>query len=237
MPVGVPKVITRLSDDEEEAAQWVDLFHGLFRKRFLFLCQELKDELANQLIGMMVYFDQIEGKFDKEDTENKSDIDNNIDNNNGNDDKKEKDPNIYMYLNCPGGSAICGIALYDIMNLLERDVTTICAGSCASMGSFILTGGTRGKRIALPHCRIMIHQPEGGSKGQSIDVTKDSEEVRRIREQVIEIYVERTGQSIEQIEEDLERDEFMSAREAKMYGLVDHVGLNHADIVKISRKF
>ncbi len=237
MPVGVPKVRSRLPG-EEEAVQWVDLFHGLFKRRFLFLCQELKEELANQLMGMMIYYDQIEGKFDLDKTIKQNGEDqNNIDNEREtliDEDEKNKDPNVYMYINCPGGSASCGIAVYDVMNFIERDITTICAGSASSMGSFLLTGGTREKRIALPHCRIMIHQPEGGSKGQSIDITSESQEVRKLREHIIEIYVERTGQSREQIIEDLDRDEFMSAHEAKKYGLVDHVGFTYDDIQKIS---
>ena len=128
-----------------------------------------------------------------------------------------------MYINSPGGSVTCGIGVFDIINFVESDVTTICAGSAASMASFVLAGGTRGKRIAFPHCRIMIHQPEGGSQGQASEVLLESEEVIRIRRQVGLLYADRTGQSIDKISRDMDRDQFMSAREAKDYGLVDHV--------------
>ena len=192
MPIGVPKVAFRLPG--EESAQWVDLFNRLFRARVLFLCQDLGDELANQLIGVMVYLNA-----------------------------EEPSEDLYMYINSPGGSVTCGIGVFDIINFIEADVTTICAGSAASMASFVLAGGTRGKRIAFPHSRIMIHQPEGGSQGQASEVLLESEEVIRIRRQVGQLYADRTGQSLNTITKDMDRDQFMSAREAKDYGLVDHV--------------
>ena len=192
MPIGVPKVPFRLPG--EPAAQWVDLYNRLYRERVLFLCQDLDDELANQLIGIMLYLNAEEA---------------------------EKD--LYIYINSPGGSVICGIAVYDIVNYIKSDVTTICVGTAASMSSFILAGGTRGKRIAFPHSRIMIHQPEGGSQGQASEVLSESKEVIRIRNQVGRIYSERTGQSLNRISKDMDRDQFMSAREAKNYGLVDHL--------------
>ena len=192
MPIGVPKVAFRMPG--EEFAQWVSLFDRLFRARVLFLCQELRDELANQLIGVMLYLNA-----------------------------EEQSEDLYMYINSPGGSVTCGIAVYDIMNFIESDVTTICAGTASSMASFVLAGGTRGKRIAFPHCRIMIHQPEGGSQGQASEVLSESEEVIRIRRQVGRIYAERTGQNLDKISQDMDRDQFMSAREAKEYGLVDHL--------------
>lgn len=192
MPIGVPKVPFRLPG--EPAAQWVDLYNRLYRERVLFLCQDLNDELANQLIGIMLYLNA-EGKI--------------------------KD--LYIYINSPGGSVTCGIAVYDIVNYIDADVTTLCVGTAASMASFILAGGSRGKRIAFPNSRIMIHQPEGGSQGQASEVIYESDEVIRIRRQVGRIYANRTGQSLSQISRDMDRDQFMSAREAKEYGLVDHL--------------
>ena len=192
MPIGVPKVPFRLPG--EPAAQWVDLYNRLYRERVLFLCQDLDDELANQLIGIMLYLNAEENLKD-----------------------------LYIYINSPGGSVTCGIAVYDIVNYINSDVITLCVGTAASMASFILTGGTRGKRIAFPHSRIMIHQPEGGSQGQASEVLSESEEVIRIRRQVGQIYADRTGQSLSQISRDMDRDQFMSAREAKEYGLVDHL--------------
>ena len=192
MPIGVPKVPFRLPG--EPSAQWVDLYNRLYRERVLFLCQDLDDELANQLIGIMLYLNA-----------------------------EEKLKDLYIYINSPGGSVTCGIAVYDIMNYINSDVTTLCVGTAASMASFILAGGTRGQRIAFPHSRIMIHQPEGGSQGQASEVLSESEEVIRIRHQVGKIYADRTVQSLSQISRDMDRDQFMSAHEAKEYGLVDHL--------------
>lgn len=192
MPIGVPKVPFRLPG--EPAAQWVDLYNRLYRERVLFLCQDLDDELSNQLIGIMLYLNA-----------------------------EEEAKDFYIYINSPGGSVTCGIAVYDIVNYIDSDVTTLCVGTAASMASFILAGGTRGKRIAFPHSRIMIHQPEGGSQGQASEVLSESEEVIRIRHQVGKIYADRTGQNLNRISRDMDRDQFMSAREAKDYGLIDHL--------------
>lgn len=192
MPIGVPKVPFRLPGEPD--AQWVDLYNRLYRERVLFLCHDLNDELANQLIGIMLYLNAEENSKD-----------------------------LYIYINSPGGSVTCGIAVYDILNYIEADVITLCVGTAASMASFILAGGSRGKRIAFPHSRIMIHQPEGGSQGQASEVVSESEEVVRIRRQVGKIYSSRTGQSLARISKDMDRDQFMSAREAKEYGLVDHL--------------
>ena len=195
MPIGVPKVPFRMPG--EPAAQWVDLYNRLYRDRVLFLCQELDDELANQLIGIMLYLNA-----------------------------EEESKGLFLYINSPGGSVTCGIAVYDAMHYVEADVTTICVGTAASMASFILAGGDRGRRIALPHARIMIHQPEGGSRGQASDVVSESSEVLRIRHQVGRIYAERTGQPLSRISRDMDRDQFMSAREGKEYGLVDQVAVD-----------
>ena len=195
MPIGVPKVPFRLPG--EPSAQWVDLYNRLYRDRVLFLCQELDDELANQLIGIMVFLSA-----------------------------EDKSKGIFIYINSPGGSVTCGIAVYDGMNYAKADVSTICVGTAASMASFVLAGGERGKRIALPHSRIMIHQPEGGNQGQASEVLSESEEVIRIRREVAKIYAERTSQSLSKISRDMDRDQFMSAREAKEYGIVDQVAVD-----------
>nr|ACQ90755.1 proteolytic subunit 2 of clp protease [Neglectella solitaria] len=195
MPIGVPKVPFRLPG--EPSAQWVDLFNRLYRERLLFLCQDLDDEVSNQLIGIMLYLNA-----------------------------EEKFKDIYIFINSLGGSVTCGIAVYDVMNFVEADVSTICVGTAASMASFVLAGGKRGKRIALPHTRIMIHQPEGGGQGQASEVLSESEEVRRLRRQVGQIYAEQTSQSLNRISRDMDRDQFMSAREAKEYGLVDQVAVD-----------
>nr|YP_009532725.1 Clp protease proteolytic subunit [Pedobesia claviformis]AYC65300.1 Clp protease proteolytic subunit [Pedobesia claviformis] len=195
MPIGVPKVPFRLPG--EASAQWVDLYNRLYRERVLFLCQDLDDELANQLIGIMLYLNA-----------------------------EEQNKDVYLYINSPGGSVTCGIAVYDIMHYIKSEITTLCIGTAASMASFILVGGTYGKRIAFSHSRIMIHQPEGGSQGQASEVLSESKEVMRIRRQVGQIYADRTGQSLSQISRDMDRDQFLSSLEAKQYGLVDHLPLS-----------
>ena len=192
MPIGVPKVPYRFMG--EDSAQWIDLYNRLYRDRVLFLCQDLDDELANQLIGIMLYLNA-----------------------------EDKSKGIYVYINSPGGSVTCGVGVFDAMNYIKADVTTICVGTAASMASFVLAGGKKGKRLALPHSRIMIHQPEGGSQGQASVVLSESEEVLRIRDEVAQIYSERTGQTLDRISRDMNRDQFMSAREAKDYGLVDQI--------------
>lgn len=195
MPIGVPKVPFRMPG--ESAAQWVDLYNRMYRERVLFFCQELDDEFANQLIGIMLYLNA-----------------------------EDANKGLYVYINSPGGSVTCGIAVYDTMNYVRCGVTTICVGTAASMASFVLAGGDKGKRIALPHARIMIHQPEGGSQGQASEVLSESEEVMRIRRQVGRIYAERTGQPLSRVSRDMDRDQFMSAKEAKEYGLIDQVAVD-----------
>jgi len=192
MPIGVPKVAFRLPG--ESVPQWLDIYNRLYRARVIFLGSELDDELANQLVGVMLYLSA-----------------------------ENQRKGLFIYINSPGGSVTCGITVYDVMHHVESEVTTICMGIAASMASFILAGGDRGHRIALPHSRVMIHQPQGGMQGQASEVQIEAEEVMRIRRQVGQIYAERTGQSLATIARDMDRDNFMSAREAKNYGLVDQV--------------
>ena len=192
MPIGVPKVPFRMPG--EPTAQWVDLFNRLSRERILFLCSELKDELANQLIGIMLFLNA-----------------------------EESDKGLYLYINSPGGSIICGVGVYDCMNFVEAEVSTICVGTAASVASFVLAGGAIGKRLAFPNSRIMIHQPEGGSRGQASDILFESSEVDKIRERVAKTYAQITGQSLTQIVTDLDRDQYLSPNQAKDYGIVDQV--------------
>ena len=178
----------------EPFVQWVDLYNRLSEERVLLLCQALEDELSNQLIGLMLYLSA-----------------------------QDSNKGLFLYINSPGGSVTCGISVYDAIRYVRADVTTICVGTAASMASFVLAGGNFGKRIALPHSRMMIHQPEGGSLGQVSEVVYESEQVVRVRRQIGQIYAERTRQSLSKISRDMDRDQFMSAREAKEYGLVDLV--------------
>lgn len=174
--------------------QWIDLEDRLFRERIIFLTEEVDDAIANAIVAYMLFLDS--------------------------DDQTKP---IYLYINSPGGSVTAGMAIYDTMQYIKSEVVTICVGLAASMGSFLLMAGSKGKRLALPHSRIMIHQPSGGTRGQATDIEIEAREILRIRRQLNQIYAERTGQSLEKIEKDMDRDFFLSAQEAKEYGLLDQV--------------
>lgn len=201
MPIGVPKVAYRLPGEAQ--AQWVDLYNRLYRERILFLGQDLNDEIANQLIGIMLYLSA-----------------------------EDSSQRLFLYINSPGGSVTSGIGVYDAIHHVTAQVTTICMGLAASMASLVLCGGDH--RIALPHGRVMLHQPEGGSNGQASEIIFEAWEVLRIRRQVGWLYAQRTGQTLNTIAEDMDRDAFMSAQEAVTYGIVDAVAypvgeVNNAD--------
>ncbi len=174
--------------------QWISIYTRLSQERILFLGQEVTDGIANSLVASMLYLDS--------------------------DDPTKP---IYLYINSPGGSVTAGMAIFDTMQYIKCDVVTICVGLAASMGSFLLAAGTKGKRLALPHSRIMIHQPSGGARGQATDIQIEAKEIMRIRHQLNGIYATNTGNPIEKIEKDMDRDFFMSAEEAKEYGLIDSV--------------
>jgi len=174
--------------------QWISIYTRLSQERILFLGQEVTDGIANSLVASMLYLDS--------------------------DDPIKP---IYLYINSPGGSVTAGMAIFDTMQFIKCDVITICVGLAASMGSFLLAAGTKGKRLALPHSRIMIHQPSGGARGQATDIGIEAKEILRIRHQLNGIYAKNTGNSIEKIEKDMDRDFFLSAQEAKEYGLIDNV--------------
>ncbi|MCX7594843.1 MAG: ATP-dependent Clp protease proteolytic subunit [Fischerella sp.] len=192
MPIGVPKVPYRMPG--EQFTQWIDIYNRLYRERIIFLGRDIDDEIANQIIAVMLYLDS-----------------------------EDPGKDIYLYINSPGGMVTSGMAIFDTMQHIKSDVVTICVGLAASMGSFLLAAGTKGKRLALPHSRIMIHQPSGGTRGQATDIEIEAKEILRIRRQLNEIYAKNTGQPIEKIEKDMDRDFFMSAQEAKEYGLIDKV--------------
>jgi len=175
-------------------SDWIDIYNRLYRERIIFLGKEVDDEITNQIIAVMLYLDS-----------------------------EDNNKDIYLYINSPGGSVTAGMAIYDTMQHIKSDVVTICVGLAASMGSFLLAAGKQGKRLALPHSRIMIHQPSGGVRGQATDIEIEAREILRIRRQLNQIYADKTGQSVEKIEKDIDRDFFMSAQEAKEYGLIDRV--------------
>jgi ATP-dependent Clp protease protease subunit len=137
----------------------------------------------------------------------------------------EKD--IYLYINSPGGVITSGMSIYDTMNYIKPDVCTICIGQAASMGAFLLSSGTKGKRYSLPHSRIMIHQPLGGAQGQATDIQIQAKEIQRMKEMLNQMIADQTGQPLKVIEKDTDRDNFMSATEAQVYGLIDKVITNH----------
>jgi ATP-dependent Clp protease protease subunit len=167
----------------------------MFRERIIFLFEEVDDGIANAIVAYLLYLDS--------------------------DDQSKP---IYLYINSPGGSVTAGMAIYDTMQHIKSDIITICVGCAASMGAFLLASGTKGKRLALPHSRIMIHQPLGGTGyRQATDIDIEAREILRIRRQLNDILVARTGQPLERIEKDTDRDYFLSAAEAKDYGLIDRV--------------
>jgi ATP-dependent Clp protease protease subunit len=176
-----------------------DIFSRLLMDRIVFLGAPINDEVSNIIIAQLLFLDA---------------------------DNPEKD--VYMYINSPGGIVSSGMAIYDTMQHLRAPINTICMGMAASMGSFLLAAGRKGKRSALPHARIMIHQPSGGSQGTASDIEIQAREILYLRTKMNELYALHTGQSIEQIEKDMDRDRYMSAEEAKTYGIIDTVFSPHA---------
>ena len=171
-----------------------DIYSRLLKENIIFLGTPIDDQIANLIVAQLLFLEA---------------------------EDPEKDINVYI--NSPGGSVTAGLAIYDTMQFIRPDVTTICVGMCASMGALLLTAGAKGKRFALPNSRILIHQPSGGMQGQATDVRIHAEELILIRELTSQILAKHTGQSLEQIEKDVERDRYLSATQAKEYGLIDEV--------------
>lgn len=171
-----------------------DIFSRLLRERIVFLGTPIDDTVANMIVAQLLL---LEGE------------------------DPEKD--IRLYINSPGGSVTAGMAIYDTIQHIRSEVTTICLGQAASMGAFLLAAGTKGKRLALPHSRVLIHQPLGGAQGQATDIEIAAREILRIKRELNELLAHHTGQSVKQIEKDTDRDNIMTAQEAKNYGLVDEV--------------
>lgn len=193
MPIGVPSVPFRLPGSQYE--RWIDIYTRLSQERIIFLGQEVNDSVANRIVAFLLYLDS--------------------------DDPSKP---IYLYINSPGGSVTAGMAIYDTMQYIKSEVITICVGLAASMGAFLLASGSPGKRLALPHARIMIHQPMGGTgRRQATDIDIEAKEILRIRQELNEIMGKHTGQTVEKIAKDTDRDYFLSAAEAKEYGLIDKV--------------
>ncbi len=171
-----------------------DIYSRLLKDRIVFLGGEINDDVANSIVAQLLFLES-----------------------------EDPDKDIHLYINSPGGVVTAGFAIYDTMQYIKPDVSTICIGQAASMGALLLTAGAPGKRYSLPSSRIMIHQPLGGARGQSTDIQIQAREILRIREVINDILVKTTGKSADQIQQDTERDNFMTAQEAKDYGLVDEV--------------
>ena len=191
-------VIPYVIEQTSRGERSYDIYSRLLKERIIFLGEEVTDASASVIIAQLLF---LEGE------------------------DPEKD--IHLYINSPGGSVTAGMAIYDTMQYIKCDVSTIGIGMAASMGSFLLAGGAKGKRFALPNSEIMIHQPSGGAQGQATEIKIVAEHILKTRHKLNTILAENTGQSLERIEIDTERDNFMSAQEAKEYGLVDEVITNH----------
>ncbi len=171
-----------------------DIYSRLLNDRIIFLADEVNDVTASLVVAQLLYLEA-----------------------------QDPDKDIYLYINSPGGSISAGMAIYDTMNYIKCDVSTICIGMAASMGAFLLSSGTKGKRYALPNAEVMIHQPLGGMQGQASDIKIHADHILRIRAKLNSILAEQTGKPLKTIEKDTERDNFMTAKEAEEYGLVDKV--------------
>ena len=171
-----------------------DIFSRLLNDRIIMLSEEVNDTTASLIVAQLLYLEA-----------------------------QDPDKDIQFYINSPGGSVTAGMAIYDTMQYIKADVSTICVGMAASMGAFLLSAGAKGKRIALPNAEIMIHQPSGGSRGQASDIKIQADQILRIRETLNRILAENTGRSVEEIARDTERDHFLTAQEAVEYGLIDKV--------------
>ncbi len=171
-----------------------DIYSRLLKERVIFLVGEVNDHSANLVVAQLLFLES-----------------------------ENPDKDISFYINSPGGSVSAGLAIFDTMNFIKPDVSTLCTGMAASMGSFLLMAGAKGKRFSLPNSKIMIHQPSGGARGQATDIEITAREILKTREQLNRIYAERTGQTFDKISADMERDYYMSANEALEYGLIDQV--------------
>jgi len=171
-----------------------DIFSRLLKDRIIFLSEEVNNATASLIVAQMLFLEA-----------------------------EDPDKDIHFYINSPGGSVTAGMAIYDTMQLIKSDVSTICVGMAASMGAFLLAGGAKGKRFALPNAEVMIHQPSGGTQGQATDMQIHAERIIQMKKKLNEILAENTGQAVEKVTEDTERDNFLTSEEAVAYGLIDKV--------------
>ena len=171
-----------------------DIYSRLLKDRIIFVTSEIEDNMANLIVAQMIFLEA-----------------------------EDPDKDIFLYINSPGGSVSAGMAIFDTMQYIKCDVTTICIGVAASMGAFLLAAGTKGKRKSLPNSEVMIHQPSGGTRGQATDIQIHAEHIIKLKKKMNSILAERTGQTIKKVAADTERDNFMSAEEALDYGIIDEI--------------
>jgi ATP-dependent Clp protease protease subunit len=192
-------------DQTSRGERAYDIYSRLLKDRIIFLGTAINDDVANLLIAQMLFLES-----------------------------EDPDKDINLYINSPGGVVTSGLAVYDTMQYIKPDVTTVCIGQAASMGALLLAAGADKKRYALPHARIMIHQPMGGFQGQASDIAIQAKEILRMKDALNEILVRHTGKSMDDVQKDTDRDNFMSGVEARAYGIVDHVITNRDDLDKIT---
>lgn len=183
-----------------------DIYSRLLKDRIIFLDGQIEDHMANVIIAQLLFLEA-----------------------------EDPSKDIHLYINSPGGVVTAGLAIYDTMQYIHPDVSTICIGSCASMAAVLLTAGAKGKRYALPHANVMIHQPLGGVQGQATEIEIHAREILRLREELNGILAKHSGQSLETIKNDTERDNFMTAKMAKDYGLIDHILIRN-ELAKMTQK-
>ena len=194
-------LIPMVIDQTSRGERAYDIYSRLLKDRIIFLGTAINDDVANLLIAQMLFLES-----------------------------EDPDKDINLYLNSPGGVVTAGLAVYDTMQYIKPDVTTVCIGQAASMGALLLAAGAEKKRYALPHARIMIHQPMGGFQGQASDIAIQAKEILRMKDALNDILVRHTGRSVDDVQKDTDRDNFMSGKEAKVYGIVDHVITNRDDL-------
>lgn len=187
-------LVPMVVEQENRGERSYDIYSRLLKDRIIFIGSPIDDDVANLVVAQLLFLQA-----------------------------QDPDKDISLYINSPGGSVTAGYAIYDTIQFIKPDVSTICVGMAASMGSILLTAGTKGKRFALPNSEVMIHQPLGGVRGQAADIKIHAEWILKTKKKIVDTYVTHTGQSYDKIEKDIDRDNFLSAEEAKAYGLIDDV--------------
>ena len=200
-------LIPMVIDQSSRGERSYDIYSRLLKDRIIFLGTAINDDIANLMIAQLLFLES-----------------------------DDPDKDINLYINSPGGSVTSGMAIYDTMTFIKPDIATVCIGQASSMGAVLLAAGAKGKRYSLPNSRILIHQPMGGFQGQASDIAIHAQEMLRMRQKLNEILAHHTGKPVKQLEKDTDRDYFMSGKEAKKYGLIDHVMTNRDDLADDKEK-